>query len=148
LTSAITGAIGDAWISDLDQLKNLKPFAEDNGFRDVFRKAKLEAKTQFANWLKATSGQVVDPDSIFDSHVKRIHEYKRQLLNALRVVVLYNRVRENPNLEITPRTFFFAGKAAPAYRLAKLIIKFINNLAGIINGDPELRGRLRVLFLS
>jgi starch phosphorylase len=148
LTSAITGAIGDAWISDLDQLKNLKPLADDNGFRDSFRKAKREAKSQFANWLKATFGQVVDPDSIFDSQVKRIHEYKRQLLNALRVVVLYNRVRQNPNLEMTPRTFFFAGKAAPAYRLAKLIIKFINNLAGTINEDPAVRGRLRVLFLS
>ena len=78
----------------------------------------------------------VDPDSIFDCQVKRIHEYKRQLLNALRIVVLYNRLRENPNLEVLPRTFFFAGKAAPAYRLAKLIIKFINNLAGTIDGDP------------
>jgi starch phosphorylase len=147
LASAITGAIGDAWISDLDQLKNLKPLAEDNGFRDAFRKAKHEAKAQFANWLKATSSRVVDPVSIFDSQVKRIHEYKRQLLNALRVVVLYNRVRENPNVEMTPRTFFFAGKAAPAYRLAKLIIKFINNLAGAIDGDPAVRGRLQVLFL-
>ena len=88
-----------------------------------------------------------DPDSIFDAQVKRIHEYKRQLLNALRIVVLYNRIRENPNLEMTPRTFFFAGKAAPAYRLAKLIIKFINNLAGTIDGDPAVRGRLKVLFL-
>jgi starch phosphorylase len=148
LTSAITAAIGDAWISDLDRLKNLKPLAEDNDFREAFRKAKREAKSKFANWLKATSGQLADPDSIFDSQVKRIHEYKRQLLNALRVVVLYNRVRENPNLEMTPRTFFFAGKAAPAYRLAKLIIKFINNLAGTIDGDPAVRGRLKVLFLS
>ena len=89
----------------------------------------------------------VDPDSIFDCQVKRIHEYKRQLLNALRIVVLYNRLRENPNLEIAPRTFFFAGKAAPAYHLAKLIIKFINNLAGTIDGDPAVRGRLKVVFL-
>jgi starch phosphorylase len=147
LASAITAAIGDAWISDLDRLKNLKPLAENNGFCDAFRKAKRDAKSQFANWLKGTSGQVVDPDSIFDSQVKRIHEYKRQLLNALRVVVLYNRVRENPNLEMAPRTFFFAGKAAPAYRLAKLIIKFINNLAGTIDGDPAVRSRLKVLFL-
>jgi starch phosphorylase len=147
LASVIVGAIGNAWISDLDQLKSLKPLAEDNGFRDAFRKAKHEAKLQFANWLKTTSGQVVDPDSIFDSQVKRIHEYKRQLLNALRVVVLYNRVRQNPNLEMAPRTFFFAGKAAPAYRLAKLIIKFINSLAGTIDCDPAVRGRLKVLFL-
>ena len=89
----------------------------------------------------------MDPDTIFDCQVKRIHEYKRQLLNALRIVVLYNRLRENPDLEMTPRTFFFAGKAAPAYQLAKLIIKFINNLAGTIDGDPAVRGRLKVVFL-
>ena len=89
----------------------------------------------------------MDPDTIFDSQVKRIHEYKRQLLNALRIVVLYNRLRENPDLDMAPRTFFFAGKAAPAYQLAKLIIKFINNLAGTIDGDPAMRGRLKVLFL-
>jgi starch phosphorylase len=89
----------------------------------------------------------VDPDTIFDCHIKRIHEYKRQLLNALRITVLYNRLRENPKLEMTPRTFFFAGKAAPAYALAKLIIKFIENLAGTIDGDPSIRGRLKVLFL-
>ena len=92
-------------------------------------------------------GQVVDPDTIFDCQVKRIHEYKRQLLNALRIVVLYNRLRENPEARVAPRTFFFAGKAAPAYRLAKLIIKFLNNLAGTIDGDPAVRGRLKVLFL-
>ena len=95
-----------------------------------------EAKSRFADWLKAATGQIVDPASIFDCQIKRIHEYKRQLLNALRIIVLYNRLRENPGLEMTPRTFFFAGKAAPAYRLAKLIIKFINNLAGTIDGDP------------
>ena len=85
---------------------------------------------QFADWLRSTTGHSVDPDSIFDCQVKRIHEYKRQLLNALRIVVLYNRLRENPETEMVPRTFFFAGKAAPAYRLAKVIIKLVNNLAG------------------
>jgi len=89
----------------------------------------------------------VDPDSIFDCQIKRIHEYKRQLLNVLRIVVLYNRLRDNPSLEMQPRTFFFGGKAAPAYRLAKVIIKFINNLAGTIDGDPDVRGRLKVVFL-
>jgi starch phosphorylase len=147
LAHAITEAIGDGWIRDLDQLRKLKPLAEDKGFREAVRKAKHEAKAQFSNWLKAASGQVVDPDSMFDTQVKRIHEYKRQLLNALRILVLYNRLRENPNLEMAPRTFFFAGKAAPAYQLAKLIIKFINNLAGTIDGDPVVRGRLKVLFL-
>src|SRR5208283_2359430 len=92
-------------------------------------------------------GVTVDPQNIFDSQVKRIHEYKRQLLNCLRIVVLYNRLRENPNLSMPPRTFFFAGKAAPAYHLAKLIIKFINNLAETIDGDPAIRGRLQVVFL-
>ncbi len=116
-------------------------------FRMPCCKAKREAKSEFANWLKATSGLVVDPNSIFDAHVKRIHEYKRQLLNVLRIAVLYNRIRENPNAEMTPRTFFFAGKAAPAYRLAKLIIKLVNNLAGAIDGDPLVRGRLKVVFL-
>jgi len=147
LAHIITEAIGDTWIHDLDQLRNLKPLAEDKGFRDAFRKAKREAKSRFVNWLRDASGQLLDPDSIFDSQVKRIHEYKRQLLNALRIVVLYNRLRENPNLEMTPRTFFFAGKAAPAYQFAKLIIKFINNLACTIDGDPAVRGRLKVLFL-
>ena len=100
------------------------------GFRDAVRDAKREAKLRFADWLRSTTGVSVDPDTIFDSQVKRIHEYKRQLLNVLRIVVLYNRLRQNPDLEMAPRTFFFAGKAAPAYQLAKLIIKFINNLAG------------------
>jgi glycogen phosphorylase len=147
LAQTITEAIGDGWISDLDQLNRLKPLAEDSGFRQAVRRAKREAKSQFAHWLQKRYGQVVDPDAMFDSQVKRIHEYKRQLLNALRILALYNRLRENPNLEVAPRTFFFAGKAAPAYRLAKLIVKFINNLAGTIDGDPAVRGRLKVLFL-
>ena len=147
LARTITEAIGDEWVTDLNQLKNVSPLANERAFRDAIRAAKREAKTQFAEWLGSTSGQYVNPDSIFDTHVKRIHEYKRQLLNALRIIVLYNRLRENADLEITPRTFFFAGKAAPAYRLAKLIIKFINNLAGTIDGDPLVRGRIKVLFL-
>jgi glycogen phosphorylase len=147
LARTITSAIGDGWITDLDQLNNLKPRAGQKAFRDDLRKAKREAKLQFADWIKTALNQTVDPESIFDSQVKRIHEYKRQLLNALRIVVLYNRLRENPDLEVAPRTFFFAGKAAPAYHLAKLIIKFINNLAGTIDGDPCVRGRLKVLFL-
>ena len=147
LANTITEAIGDGWITDLAQLSQLKPLADDSSFRDDFLKAKRAAKTQFADWLKSTTGQTVDPDSIFDCQVKRIHEYKRQLLNALRIVVLYNRLRANPNLDMQPRTFFFAGKAAPAYHLAKVIIKFINNLAGTIDGDPAIRGKLKVLFL-
>ena len=147
LSAAITDAIGDGWIRDLSELSKLQAFTADRGFRDDFRKAKRDAKKGFCDWLKWSMGQIVDPDSIFDCQVKRIHEYKRQLLNALRIVVLYNRIRENPDLEMHPRTFFFAGKAAPAYRLAKVIIKFINNLAVTIDGDPAVRGRLKVLFL-
>jgi starch phosphorylase len=147
LARRITEAIGDGWVTDLTDLALLKPLAEDRGFRNAVRSAKREAKSRFADWLKATNGIVVDPDSVFDSQVKRIHEYKRQLLNGLRVVALYNRLRENPGLEMTPRTFFFAGKAAPAYHLAKLIIKFLNNLAGTIDRDPAVRERLKVVFL-
>jgi starch phosphorylase len=147
LARTITDAIGDGWITDLSQLSKLKPLADDKAFRAAFLKAQHEMKAQFAAWLKATSGVTVDHQNIFDSQVKRIHEYKRQLLNCLRIVVLYNRLRENPNLSMPPRTFFFAGKAAPAYQLAKLIIKFINNLAGTIDGDPAVKGRLQVYFL-
>jgi glycogen phosphorylase len=147
LARVITDAIGEGWITDLSELHKLKPLAEDKGIRDGFRKAKREAKTRFADWLKSASGETVDPDSIFDCQIKRIHEYKRQLLNALRIVVLYNRLRENPKMEMSPRTFFFAGKAAPAYQLAKLIIKFIENLADTIDSDPVTQGRLKVLFL-
>ncbi len=147
LSDTITQAIGDGWKTDLGQLRKLKPLADDNAFHDAFLRAKREAKSRFADWLRRTSGETVDPGSIFDCQIKRIHEYKRQLLNALRIVVLYNRLRENPNLDMPPRTFFFSGKVAPAYQLAKVIIKFINNLASTIDGDPAMRGRLKVLFL-
>jgi glycogen phosphorylase len=147
LARTITEGIGDGWIRDLGELARLGPLADDKGFRDAFRAAKRAAKSTFAEWLRSSSGQTVDPDTIFDSHVKRIHEYKRQLLNALRIIVLYHRLRESPNLEMTPRTFLFAGKAAPAYQLAKLIIKLLNNLAATIDADPVVRGRLKVLFL-
>jgi starch phosphorylase len=148
LANAITQVIGERWTTDLSQLNQLKPLAGDSSFREVFLESKREAKAQFANWLKSTSGQIVDPNTIFDCHIKRIHEYKRQLLNALRIVVVYNRLRENPGMDIVPRTFFFAGKAAPAYRLAKLIIKFINNLAVTVDSDPAVRGRLNIVFLT
>jgi len=147
LAQTIIQAIGETWITDLNQLQRLKPLSEDKSFQDAFRQAKIEAKHRFADWLKTTSGTIVNPDSIFDSQVKRIHEYKRQFLNALRIVVLYNRLRNNPRMEMAPRTFFFAGKAAPAYQLAKLIIKFINNLAETIEGNSDVANRLRVVFL-
>ena len=147
LSQAISRAIGAEWITDLQVLRKLRPLAADSNFRGAFLGAKRAAKAQFADWLKTTSGVSVDPDTIFDSHVKRIHEYKRQFLNVLRIVVLYNRLRQQPALDMAPRTFLFGGKAAPAYRLAKLIIKLINNVAATIDGDPAVRGRLRVVFL-
>jgi starch phosphorylase len=147
LAEAISQAIGSGCWRDLGELRRLRPLAEDRGFQVDFLRVKRAAKVKLAEWLKQASGAVVDPDSIFDCQVKRIHEYKRQLLNALRVVVLYNRLRANPALEMTPRTFLFGGKAAPAYRLAKIIIKFINNLAGTLDGDRQVAGRLKVVFI-
>ena len=147
LAKTITDAIGDRWIVDLSELRRLKPLAADASFQESFLRAARDAKARFADWLKPASGPVVDPDTIFDCQVKRIHEYKRQLLNALRVVVLYNRLRANPKLDLPPRTFLFAGKAAPAYHFAKVIIKFINNLGAVIDADPAMRGRMKVLFL-
>jgi starch phosphorylase len=147
LAEVITRAIGNGWITNLGELSKLAPLAADSGICDDFGRAKYEAKSRFADWLRSSTGHVVNPDTIFDCQVKRIHEYKRQLLNALRIVVLYNRLRENPDIAVIPRTFLFAGKAAPAYTLAKLIIKFVNNLAEVIDNDPAVRGRLKVLFL-
>ena len=147
LSGLITEAIGDGWVTDLERLQKLVPLAEDSAFREGFRRSHRAAKARFAAWLKSTSGQAVDPDTIFDSQIKRIHEYKRQLLNVLHILVLYNRLREDPGLNVPPRTFFFAGKAAPAYTLAKLIIRLINDVAATIDADPAVRGRLKVLFL-
>jgi starch phosphorylase len=147
LSEAITDAIGEGWITDLEQLRKLKPLAEDARFQGRVREAKRQAKVRFADWVKKTCDIALDPDTIFDCQVKRIHEYKRQLLNAVRVVVMYNRLRAQPDLAMAPRTIIFAGKAAPAYRLAKLIIKLVNNLAGTIDGDPAVRGKLKVAFL-
>jgi starch phosphorylase len=147
LAGAITEAIGEGWVTNLGRLRELASLAGDESFCEAFRRAAYENKGRFADWLKSSTGKIVDPASIFDCQIKRIHEYKRQLLNALRIIVLYNRLRDNPDLAMTPRTFFFAGKAAPAYRLAKLIIKFINNLADTIDSDPIAKGRLSVVFL-
>jgi len=148
LAHAVSEALGsDDWITDLSRIAALKPLANDAPFRAVFRQSARDAKVHFADWLKRTTGDVVDPESIFDSQIKRIHEYKRQLLNALHIVILYNQLRENPNLAVPPRTFFFAGKAAPAYHLAKVIVKFINDLAKTIDNDPAVRGRLKVIFI-
>jgi len=148
LAKAISDAIGEEWITDLSELHALKAFADDPAFREKFLVSKREAKLRLTDWLKATSGQEVDPNTVFDCQIKRIHEYKRQLLNVLRIIVAYNRLRENPSIETVPRTFFFAGKAAPAYQLAKLIIKLINNVASTIDADPTVREKMKVVFLA
>ena len=147
LSRVISDAIGDNWITDLSQLRRLHPMANDEALQGQFLAAKRCAKEHFANWLRGSTGIEVDVNTIFDCQVKRIHEYKRQLLNVLRIVTLYNRLRENPALEVVPRTFFFSGKAAPAYHLAKIIIKLINNVAEVIDADPVAAGKIRVLFL-
>jgi starch phosphorylase len=147
LSRAIRGAIGDGWVTDLAQLRRLAPLAGDAAFQEEFRCARRRAKGLFADWLSATTGQEVDPETLFDSQVKRIHEYKRQLLNALHIVVLYDRLRRDPRLEVPPRTFLFAGKAAPAYALAKRIIRFVNAVAAAVAAEPATRDRLRVVFV-
>ena len=147
LCASITEAIGEGWTTNLAELSRLKAVANDTAFCEAIGKAKQQQKMSVANWLKRTYGHSVDPQSVYDCQVKRIHEYKRQLLNVLRIVVLYNRLRENRKLQMAPRTFFFAGKAAPAYWLAKVIIKLVNNVAGTIDGDPAMRGRMKVIFL-
>ena len=147
LANLITEAIGSAWITDLAQLARLKPLADDAAFLDKFMQVKHESKRLCAQWIKMKFGFSVDPETIFDCHIKRIHEYKRQLLNALRIVVLYNRLRKDPRALRAPRTFFFAGKAAAAYFIAKLIIKFIDNLAATVAADPAASAQLRIIFL-
>lgn len=147
LSRLISASIGGEWVRDLSHLHRLVPLADDTHFRRSFLAAKRAAKADFSDWVRARHGIQVDPDTIFDCQVKRIHEYKRQLLNALRVIVLYNRLRSSPGLEMTPRSFLFGGKAAPAYQLAKLIIKLVNNLADVIDSDPLARGKLNVVFL-
>src|SRR5262249_46905085 len=144
LAQLITQAIGPDWVCDLDELRKLAPLAQDAGFRASFRAAKREGKTAFADWLSKTYNVSVDPDAIFDSQIKRIHEYKRQLLNILHVIVLYNRLRYNPNYAMNPHTFFFAGKAAPAYHFAKLIIKLIVRVSETIDSDPVARDKLQI----
>jgi starch phosphorylase len=147
LARLLSETVGERWVADLDRLHALAEHADDTGFLDRFAQAKQAAKTRFAEWVRREHNIVLDQSSIFDSQIKRIHEYKRQLLNALHIAVYYNRLRLDPSFDPRPRTFFFAGKAAPAYRLAKLIIRLINDLAQAVDRDPVVRGRLKVVFL-
>jgi len=147
LAALITTAIGDEWITDASALRKLLPLAEDTTFRERFLAVKRASKVALAQSLAAEYGFNLDPDSLFDVQAKRLHEYKRQLLNALHIVVLYNRLRQDPRLEMQPRTFLFAAKAAPAYYLAKVIIRLINSIGKVVNDDPAAAGRLKVFFL-
>ena len=147
LAKLLTDAVGKGWETDLSLLRQIDPLATEAGFRDKFLAAKRGAKSRFVDWIKSTAGISLDPDTLFDVQIKRIHEYKRQLLNAIQVVVWYNRLRANPSLNAPPRTVLFAGKAAPAYQLAKVIIKLITSIGRVINADPAVRGKLRVEFL-
>lgn len=146
LSKLITKSIGDQWPAKLDELKKLEPFANDAAFRKEFKKVKLENKKHLASLIKENTGIIVDPASLFDIHVKRIHEYKRQHLNILHILTLYLRLKNNPGLDMVPRTFIFGGKAAPGYHMAKLIIKLINSVGDLINNDPEVRDTLKVVF--
>jgi starch phosphorylase len=147
LSDLITKSIGDSWPSSLEtELKKLEPFADDTGFHRKWQKVKKDNKSHLAAILRERTGIVVDPDSLFDVQVKRFHEYKRQHLNILYVITLYNRMKNNPKVDITPRTVIFGGKAAPGYFMAKRIIKLINSVAEAVNNDPDVRGRLKVVF--
>ncbi len=143
----MTSKIGDNWISNLEQLKKLEAYAEDSAFRAQWRKVQYDVKARLAQYILEDTGYTVDPSSMFDTQVKRIHEYKRQHLNALYILTLYLRLKKNPSLEMTPRTFLFGGKAAAGYAMAKLIIKLINSVGEVIDHDPEVKHRIKVLFL-
>jgi starch phosphorylase len=147
LAALISGKIGENWLTDLDQLKGLEDFVEDADFRRAWRDVKHKNKQELAVLIRQSTGIEVDPNSIFDVMAKRLHAYKRQHLKALHIITLYQRIKANPDADIVPRTFIFAAKAAPGYRRAKLIIKLINNIAEVVNSDPDLAGRLKVAFL-
>ncbi|HEY9759430.1 MAG TPA: glycogen/starch/alpha-glucan phosphorylase [Oculatellaceae cyanobacterium] len=147
MTRLITDKIGDSWIRDLDQLKRLEAHKSDSGFVSAWRKMKLDLKTDLANYIFINHGIKVDPSSLFDVQVKRIHEYKRQHLNVLHIIHLYKQLQDNRHREIVPRTFIFGGKAAPGYYIAKLMIKLINSVADVVNSDPKTRDLLKVVFL-
>ena len=148
LAQLITQKIGNNWIKQLDDLKQLEAFADDAEFCNSWRQIKQDNKQKLADYIRHHNGIEVNPESLFDVQVKRMHEYKRQLLNALYVITLYNRIKKNPAVDILPRTFIFGGKAAPGYFMAKLIIKLINSVADVVNSDPDVRGRLKVVFLE
>ena len=148
LAQLITSRIGDEWIRDMEShLPKLEQYAGEKEFQSEWRRIKLENKVKLASIIQERTGVVVNPDTLFDIQVKRLHEYKRQHLNVLHVLALYNRIKSNPGIDVVPRTVIFAGKAAPGYFMAKLIIKLINSVADVVNNDPDVAGRLKVVFL-
>ena len=148
LSSLITEKIGAGWIKDLDKLRQIEPFAEDPEFRARWRQIKQDRKQKLAEYILRSNNLEVDPSSLFDVQIKRIHEYKRQLLCAMHMIALYNRVKANPDMDLVPRTFIFGGKAAPGYFVAKMVVKLINSVGEVINNDPDIAGRLKVVFLA
>ncbi|PFG63316.1 starch phosphorylase [Thioclava sp. ES.031] len=146
LSHLIIDTIGDGWEADLDKLRGLEAYAEDASFRDAFMAAKRRNKVHLADWVRDTQGITLDPDAIFDIQVKRIHEYKRQLLNILQTIAEWHAIRENPQAEFQPRVKIFGGKAAPGYHTAKQIIRLINDVAEVVNNDPYVDGRLKIVY--
>ena len=148
LAGLITETIGDGWIRDLDELNKLLPMADNREFREKFMDIKRANKRALAEYIKMTNGVDIDPESIYDIQVKRLHEYKRQLLNVLHIIHLYFRLKAEPEMDITPRTFIFGAKAAAGYRMAKDIIKLINSVAEVVNNDPDVNGKIKVVFMA
>jgi len=147
LAALIDSSIGSGWLLDMEELRHLENHADDAGFRLNWRQVKRSAKASLSDYIRQTTGVAVDPDSLFDIQAKRIHEYKRQHLNILHIINLYCRLKQNPHMDIPPRTFIFSGKAAPGYRMAKLIIKLINSVADVINRDPHINKYIKVVFM-
>ncbi len=147
LTSLITEAIGEKWLTHLDELKSLEKMADDSGFQDAWRKVKEDNKQDVADLIMRKDNLLIDAGAMFDVQVKRIHEYKRQHLNVLHIITLYNRIKANPDIDIPSRLFVFGGKAAPGYFMAKRMIKLITSVAQVVNKDPDVRGRLKIFFI-
>jgi glycogen phosphorylase len=143
----MTRKMGDSWIGDLERVKAMEKYAEDAAFRSEWRKMRNDVKARLGQYILEDTGLSVDPSSMFDTQVKRIHEYKRQHLNVLYIITLYHRLKKNPDLKTAPRTFLFGGKAAAGYAMAKLIIKLINSVGEVVNHDPDVQERMKVLFL-
>jgi starch phosphorylase len=148
LANWITNKIGDDWATDLSKIKQLESYVNDSKAQKEFMHIKYENKVRVAEYIKKHNGIDIDPRSIFDIQVKRLHEYKRQLMNILHVMHLYNELRENPDIDMIPRTFIFGAKAAPGYDRAKLIIKLINNVANVINNDININNKIKVVFIE